>query len=389
MQEERLHNLKSTIRACSALETLNNLTSKLKLLGITRVARVTGLDNIGVPVSIAIRPNARHLSTAQGKGSSAELADISAIMESVESYHMEHPPQPKYSGSFVQLSKQAIAVLNPKMFDSGFFIPKQLEMKELKWVEATNLASREKTFLPQALVSFDSTKPFQNQSYFKVNSNGLAAGNSIDEAVFYGLLELIERDSYEKWAKLSEEQKLRTEVCLSSLSFESASILKILGGLNKANASCRIWDITSGLGVPSFRCVISNRQPLRKLGDFAGTGAHLLKEIALTRAVTEAAQSRLTSIVGSRDDIDPSYYQRRRQEDIADDNLNQKKKKYNDCIDGDMESSFNACVARVLSILEKQSIYNVYYVDHTKLEIGIAVAQCFCPMLSYSGKRYG
>lgn len=59
-------------------------------MGITRVADVTGLDRIGIPVVMVCRPNARSLAVSQGKGIDIEAATVSGLMESVELYHAEH-----------------------------------------------------------------------------------------------------------------------------------------------------------------------------------------------------------------------------------------------------------------------------------------------------------
>jgi ribosomal protein S12 methylthiotransferase accessory factor len=55
----------------------------------------------------------------------------------------------------------------------------------------------------------------------------------------------------------------------------------------------------------SFYCTIAERSedPLRRLYAAAGAGCHPVRHIALLRALTEAAQSRLTMISGARDDM--------------------------------------------------------------------------------------
>ncbi|HEY9009478.1 MAG TPA: hypothetical protein VIN06_00525, partial [Devosia sp.] len=52
--------------------------------GITRLARQTGLDAIGIPCFAAIRPNSKTLSVNMGKGIDDDAAMASAIMEAVE-----------------------------------------------------------------------------------------------------------------------------------------------------------------------------------------------------------------------------------------------------------------------------------------------------------------
>ena len=76
--------LGGTVRARDALETLAWVQPLLPRFGITRVANITGLDRIGIPVWISVRPHGRSLSVAQGKGLTPELAQASAVMESIE-----------------------------------------------------------------------------------------------------------------------------------------------------------------------------------------------------------------------------------------------------------------------------------------------------------------
>ena len=59
-------------------------------MGITRLADVTGLDYIGIPVIMACRPNSRALSVAQGKGLDLDAARTSGFMEAAETFHGEH-----------------------------------------------------------------------------------------------------------------------------------------------------------------------------------------------------------------------------------------------------------------------------------------------------------
>jgi YcaO-like protein with predicted kinase domain len=81
--------LKGTIRQISPRETIERARSVFANVGITRVANVTGLDSIGVPTWIAVRPLARSLSVSQGKGLTHELAVASAVMECIEFHHAE------------------------------------------------------------------------------------------------------------------------------------------------------------------------------------------------------------------------------------------------------------------------------------------------------------
>src|SRR5262249_42558185 len=81
------HYLRGTHRAAAPAETLRRFGPCMASVGITRLADITGLDAIGLPVFVAIRPTSRALSTAQGKGLDRDAAKASAMMESIESWH--------------------------------------------------------------------------------------------------------------------------------------------------------------------------------------------------------------------------------------------------------------------------------------------------------------
>ena len=70
-------------RVISPAETARNIWPHLSDLGITRVARQTDLDRVGIPCWAAFRPNSRSLAGAQGKGLSDAAACVSAAMEAV------------------------------------------------------------------------------------------------------------------------------------------------------------------------------------------------------------------------------------------------------------------------------------------------------------------
>src|SRR5215470_10320218 len=88
-----------THRTVSPDETVARLRPLLPSLGITRVANVTGLDRIGVPVVMVCRPNSRSVAVSQGKGLTLAAAKASGIMEAAEGFHAERIERPLRLGS--------------------------------------------------------------------------------------------------------------------------------------------------------------------------------------------------------------------------------------------------------------------------------------------------
>src|SRR5437879_1103477 len=79
-----------THRVVDPTTTLSRVMPHASRMGITRIAVLTGLDVIGIPVAAAYRPNSRSISVHQGKGSTLAAAKASAVMEAAESFHAEN-----------------------------------------------------------------------------------------------------------------------------------------------------------------------------------------------------------------------------------------------------------------------------------------------------------
>ena len=82
---------RGTHRIISPEDTLARVVPKAPQIGITRLGNVTGLDRIGIPVTVSVRPNSRSVSVSQGKGLGLSQALASALMEAIELFHAEEP----------------------------------------------------------------------------------------------------------------------------------------------------------------------------------------------------------------------------------------------------------------------------------------------------------
>src|SRR5512142_3393760 len=101
---------RGTHRAASLHATWQRFSPLARRAGITRIAEITGLDTLGIPVFAAIRPMGKSLSTQQGKGVTAEAARGSALMESLETWRAEHVEMASVRGSYRALAKRTNVV---------------------------------------------------------------------------------------------------------------------------------------------------------------------------------------------------------------------------------------------------------------------------------------
>jgi len=291
-----------THRICHPNETLARLRPSLGALGITRVADITGLDYVGIPVAMSVRPLARGLTVQQGKGLTPEAAKVSAIMESVESHCAQRTPPSRLQASLNRLEAGDVA------------LPRHLLRKRLgrdtpiPWMEGRDILRKRDILVPEELVTTDFALPLRpGHGRFLASSNGLAAGNSLAEAQLHAICELIERDALTLWRHRPPEKRAATRIDLRFVEHEGAA--EMLGRFRAARMRVALWETTSDIGIPSFACTIDDcdgRPPF--LGRFGGSGCHPSAGIALCRALGEAAQSRLAFIHGAREDLPPERY---------------------------------------------------------------------------------
>jgi ribosomal protein S12 methylthiotransferase accessory factor len=276
------------------------VTPHLQALGVTRIAEITGLDSISLPVFVVHRPNARSLSVAQGKGLTEDAARASAVMEALERYHAETPDLPLRYGSVDDLGRSGAVVdleRLPRLEGAGL----RPGAKAL-WVEGVELGTGATAWVPFELVHMDYTLPLPpSLGCFQISSTGLAAGNTREEALVHAIAEVIERDAVTLWR---QEPSRHPERRIDLASINDADCRDVLAHFEQAKVALAVWDITTDIGAPAyFAAAIDRRQDAwRGLYAASGSGCHPSRKAALIRALTEVAQSRLTLISGARDD---------------------------------------------------------------------------------------
>lgn len=302
-----LLDLGGTLRARSAEQTLAAIRPLFQRFGITRLANVTGLDTVGIPVWMAIRPTARSLTVSQGKGITDALAMASAAMESIELYHSERcvPPGSRHSIGEALRSERFV---RPTQFVVRSDVPFR-ESIELDWIDATDYVSGEPLKVPRELLDRDARVDNAYDRLFLSSSNGLASGNTRDEAILHGLCEVIERDQVAYWTVHEGLTRPRPGSRVDPDSVDDPVCAELIARIRAAGLQLALWHANVACDVPAFLCSTWDEQrrtlyPTRE----GGYGAHPFKRVALSRALTESVQSRLTHISGARDDVFWSRY---------------------------------------------------------------------------------
>jgi len=301
MSEETTRLALPGARRGRALEdTLAKIMPFLRQAGITRVAVVSGLDTSTVPTVMVVRPLSMSLSVTQGKGLTLVAAKVSGIMEAIEHHHAESVHGRIKLASEVELGNAAV---------SGMCLASRSPLytadRRILWQAGEGLVSGRERWVPFDAVHLDLRLDGLAQGpSFIPSSNGLASGNTREEATVHAICELIERHLVAEFYELPVlEQESRR---LANHAISDADCRRLLDSQAEVGIHAAIWDLTNELEVPCFFCeLLGEADELRPIPAARGFGCHAESGVALARAITEAAQSRLTSITGSRDDILP------------------------------------------------------------------------------------
>ena len=253
-----------------------------------------------------------------GKGSTAEQGEASALMEAIERY------SGIYQGDEIRVTRRyadfpAGDAIHPN--DVLLYSDEQSRRDrtpghdhdhaetpapapfdpsaELEWSPVWSLRDERFKYLPTSQLYFF----YSGLPGYRVHadSNGCAAGNTLEEAIVQGFLELVERDSYAIWWY---NRLQRPEVNLTH--FEDSYIHDLKALL--ADTGRRVWvlDVTSDLRIPTFVTVAHWTEDGQEFVDF-GSGAHFDPRIALLRAMTELNQFLSIGLMGARSQTPSSH----------------------------------------------------------------------------------
>jgi len=249
-----------------------------------------------------------------GKGSTAEQGEASALMEAIE----------RYSGIFqgdeirttrrfadfaageaihpndVLLFSEAQYRRHQERSDDDEVTPTPAPFNpsaQIEWSPVWSLRHERFKYLPSSLLYFF----YRGGGYqHHADSNGCAAGNTLEEAIVQGFLELVERDAYAIWWY---NRLQRPQVDLGQ--FADSYIHDLEHQLAETGRRLWVLDITSDLGIPAFVTIAHWMKDGQEFIDF-GSGAHFDARIAVLRAMTELNQFLSIGLMGARAQVPSS-----------------------------------------------------------------------------------
>ena len=354
-----------------------------------------------------LRKNMRGLSG--GKGRTDVQAKASALCEAIERYSgVWRGDEIVRRASAIELGSDALdfdevlgfsksqfdnrAEWNPKQASGIHLVPEPLDpTRVIDWTQVWSLTRQEPRWVPTAYCYFGHPD-ITSDPFCYSDANGNAAGNTLEEAVLQGLLELVERDSVAIWWY----NRLRVpEVSLDSI--EDPYTDQLLAFYATMDRDLRLLDLTSDLGIPAFAAVS------RRLGHpvedpLIGFGAHIEPRLGAIRALTECNQF-LPGVFERDGEGNTSYFfddpetlewfttatfasdpylvpaTNRPVSDV---------RTMTDLSSGDIASEIDACV-RVLG----EAGLEVFVLDQSRPDLDIKVAKVIVPGLRHFWRRLG
>jgi len=289
-----MHRLGSSLRIRPAEETFSIVSPHLASLGISRITDTTKMDRLGLPVFASIRPRGKTLRVHAGKGTEPIDAKVGAAMEAIE-YAVAEPEATDWIPIRTSVGDLLTQLPGVQFIDFAPRLGVNVSPDDLICgVSCEDLLSGEDCVIPAQLV-FLPYLPTDCKNFFGGTTNGLASGNSVAEATIHATFEVLERDVI-SMNKVQDQSRLIDPASYPPNFKHFYSRWAALG------ISLAVRCIDNRFGLPCFQAFIMEEES-NTVNLSTGQGLHADPHIALSRAICEAAQSRLSHIHGGRDDI--------------------------------------------------------------------------------------
>lgn len=374
--------------------TIRRAGACLDAVGVTKIADVTDLDRVGIPNFMSVRPRdlGPGISYYNGKGRTRADAHAGALMEAVERHAGESYEGPIAVSSYHNLRQQY-----PCVDPTEIHVPLICDYSEhmrLEWVGGLDLLNNQRVYVPLNCVVAPYNS-FTCPALFYSSTNGLASGNTRLEALCHALCEVVERDAMSLALAASHVRPAVASI-LSEMGFALGAPARdgqprdisrrglprasaaLVGKLERAGLQVQLQDLTSDTGIPTIGCTVTDpKAPPTAPNCYGGYGTHPDTRVALSRALTEAAQSRLSAIQGGREDLPDAFRNvggrspetsRKTSRPIAFDE-----------IDSHEHASINEDVEFMMERMRRSGFKQIVVIDITKVAVGIPVVRVIVP----------
>ncbi|MGK7953615.1 MAG: TOMM precursor leader peptide-binding protein [Xenococcaceae cyanobacterium] len=343
-----------------------------------------------------------------GKGKTDAQAKASALGEAIERYSgVFQGNEIRRKGSYATMGDVAIHPNECMLFSDYQYqtrhewndkcpshfqrVPEPFDPdREIEWTPIWSLTHEEFKYLPTAYCYYGYREPFDRSCW--ADSNGTAAGNSKEEAILQGFMELVERDCVALWWY---NRLKRPRVDLDS--FEQPYFHALKEYYHSLDRELWVLDITNDFNIPAF-AALSRRHDRGTEDIIYGFGAHFDPLIAITRALTEANQV-LPAVLAKKpddstdyscaDELAKTWWQNATIENqpylLPDPNIAPKTlKDYPQLGTNDLRDDIITCV----NIARDRGLETLV-LDQTRPDIGLNVVKVVVPGLRHFWKRWG
>ena len=277
------------IRTIPPEETLKRVLPLLEGAGMGMPENITGWDNLGIPVFSIDRAETAigKPKYYNGKGVTVEQAEASAVMECIERYSAEMRESDEVVVGTYETAKSAMLAVDPADLILPLNILDIYRDKDIAWTQGFEMFRGEHILVPACAVYYP-YYPKDDLQLFRWHTNGIASGNTMEEAILHALFEDIERDA---WSIAEYQDRTYADILIRD---KDSVPGKLIQKFEEQGIEVHLKDLTNDLGVPTIGAAADDTRTKDPELLTIGVGTHLNPEIAAIRAITEVAQSRTT-----------------------------------------------------------------------------------------------
>ncbi len=357
-------------RAMPPEETLQRVEKLSDRVGITTLENITDGDRLNIPIFSAYRPDAKPgaVSVHTGKGLTAVQAKVSVLMEAIERYSAELREEDRAKFRFEAYNEgDRTKKLEPSSLILSA-VSRVTPDTRIEWCEGYDLINEENVLVPANAV-FHPYNTSRGERLFRSDSNGIASGNNIEEAIFHGMMEVIERDAL-SYVEIKKDAGRKIEIVE-----DDGLIYELKERFQTCGIETHFWYIPTDVGLTTVALALDSPERDPNLLVY-GAGTHTDPRIAAIRAITEAVQSRLMQIAKGGKGAPVDYETMKRMTrhwfmDVSDDvRLSELPAFATDTIDGDIRITLD----HLRDIGRRVIVVNL-----TREELGIPVVRVIIP----------
>ncbi|HMA05435.1 MAG TPA: YcaO-like family protein, partial [Methanomicrobiales archaeon] len=269
-------------------ETVGEMEPLMREAGVLDLIDCTEKDRPRVPCFAVIRRRTGSVrpQVHVGRGVSPAEAQASAMATAIERYSAEYRGDPMKIAGYEEIG------IRRAVDPDQLILARPLEAGErIHWSPGYDLLEKEEVWVPSNAVFLPYNTLGEAKGLFASDPNGLAAGNTRDEAILSGLLEVLERDSL---SRAERDHSMGKRLSVTG----QGPVQDLLGLFEKAGIPVTLWLLDGITAVPTVAAAADD--PVTKDPAFLvlGAGAHPSPRAAAIQALTEVAQRRAVRIQG-------------------------------------------------------------------------------------------